>query len=189
MNRYGSISSRSICRQTRLREQNAIMMQSASNSDRMEADSMQISNAASTSSQPAVASPRKITSFVDRLKITAAQQLRFNTLLCVAFITCGWSFRTVENPEFVAFMRPNYQLPSQCSIESGACCICPVTMVHEDRVYTCRCRYTGWHFVELCGSISHMSQTMPASQQQAPLLHTQGGHTDTFDVRQFLARC
>lgn len=88
----------------------------ASNSDRMEADSMQISNAASTSSQPAVTSPRKMTSFVDRVKITAAQQRHFSTLLCVAFVTCGWSFRTVENPEFKAFiqnLRPNYELPSE----------------------------------------------------------------------------
>ena len=65
-------------------KQHLSLCDQASNSDRMEADSMQISNAASTSSQPAVASPRKITSFVDRVKITAAQQLRFSTLLCVA---------------------------------------------------------------------------------------------------------
>ena len=36
----------------------------ASNSDRMEADSMQISNDATISSQPAKSSPKKITSFV-----------------------------------------------------------------------------------------------------------------------------
>ncbi|DBA78730.1 TPA: hypothetical protein ACH3X1_008640 [Trebouxia sp. C0004] len=89
----------------------------------MEADSMQISNAASTSSQPAVVSPRKLTSFKDGVKTTAAkttaaQKLRFSTLLCVAFITCGWSFRTVEDPEFIEFiqnLRPNYELSSQCS--------------------------------------------------------------------------
>ena len=78
----------------------------------MEADAMQISNAASSASQPAVVSSRKITSCVDRVKITAAQQLRFSTLLCIAFVTCGWSFRTVENSEFKAFiqnLRPSYQ--------------------------------------------------------------------------------
>ena len=85
----------------------------ASNSDRMEADSMQISNAASTSSQPAVVSPRKITSFVDRVKITAAQQLRYSTLLCIAFVTCGWSFRTVENPDFRAFVHHSSYVSSQ----------------------------------------------------------------------------
>ena len=57
---------------------------------------MQISNAASTFSQPA-----KITSFVDRVNTTAAQKLRFSTLLCVAFVTCGWSFRILENSEFI----------------------------------------------------------------------------------------
>ena len=92
----------------------------ASNSDRMEADSMQISNAASTSSQSAVTSPRKITSFVDRVKITAPQQRHLSVLLCIAFVTSGWSFRTVENPEFKAFiqnLRPNYELPSEyCNI-------------------------------------------------------------------------
>ncbi|DBA83068.1 TPA: hypothetical protein ACH3X1_006836 [Trebouxia sp. C0004] len=59
----------------------------------------------STSSQPAVISPRKITSFVDRVKVTAAQQRHFSTLLCIAFVTCGWSFRTVENPEFKVSYR------------------------------------------------------------------------------------
>ena len=89
----------------------------ASNSDRMEADSMQISNAASTSSQP-VTCPRKMTSFVDRVKITAARQRHFSTLLCIAFVTGRWSFRTVENPEFKAFiqnLRPNYGLPSHAA--------------------------------------------------------------------------
>ena len=90
----------------------------ASNSDRMQADAMQTSTAASTSSQPTATSPSKrITAFgVDKAKIRPAQLLALNTLLCVAFVTCGWSFRTVENHEFKNFMahvRPNYQLPSK----------------------------------------------------------------------------
>ena len=61
----------------------------ASNSDRIEADSMQISTAASSSSQPAVVSPNKrITAFgSDKTKIRPAQLLMLNTLLCVAFVT------------------------------------------------------------------------------------------------------
>ena len=95
----------------------------ASNSDRIEADSMQISTAASSSSQPAVVSPNKrITAFgLDKTKIRPAQLLMLNTLLCVAFVTSGWSFRTVENPEFKNFMahvRPNYELPSKLCKDS-----------------------------------------------------------------------
>ena len=93
----------------------------ASISDRMEGDSMQISNAASTSSQPDVSSPRKITSFVDKVKVTAAQQRQFSTLLCIAFVTCGWSFRTVENPEFRAGDRHAQVQTASSSLYRSPC--------------------------------------------------------------------
>ncbi len=86
-------------------------------SDRMDADSQQISNAASTSSQPVNSPPKKglLASFVDKAKITDTQRKRLHVLLCLACITSGWSFRTVENPQFVNFLqnlRPNYKPPS-----------------------------------------------------------------------------
>ncbi|DBA99126.1 TPA: hypothetical protein ACH3X1_014259 [Trebouxia sp. C0004] len=40
-------------------------------------------------------------------------KLQYSAVRCLC--TCGWSFRTVENPEFKAFiqkLRPNYELPS-----------------------------------------------------------------------------
>ena len=95
----------------------------ASNSDRMEADTMQISAAASTSSHPAsgisgkaVNRPTKITKFMDEAKLTASANRLLSVMLCIAFVTAGWSFRTVENAEFQAFiqnLRPNYVLPSE----------------------------------------------------------------------------
>lgn len=137
----------------------------ASNSDRMEADTMQISNAASTSSQPAVVSPRKITSYVDRVKITAAQQLRFSTLLCIAFVTCGWSFRTVENSEFKVFMqniRPNYQLPSEC-FSNKLLAVSSDNKLMTCKGCACRCRCIGWHSAELCGSFSQTAECTVAA--------------------------
>ncbi|DBA99130.1 TPA: hypothetical protein ACH3X1_014262 [Trebouxia sp. C0004] len=117
----------------------------ASNSDRMEADSLQISNAASASSQPA-----KITSFVDRVKITAAQKLRFSTLLSDLF-----------SKYFDAD-----------SVDAAS------RNVVQDSITT----DLDFH--------SKVFEPNYASQPAAsPLEHTQGGHTDSFDVRQFVARC
>ena len=58
--------------------------------------------------------------FIDNVKISQSRMKQLQLLLCITFIMTGWSFSTVENPQFVDFMknvRGNFELPSK-----HACC-------------------------------------------------------------------
>jgi len=53
---------------------------------------------------------------IDRVRVTPRQKETWWYLLAVAFIMTGWSFKTIENPQFIDFMahvRPNSELPSE----------------------------------------------------------------------------
>ena len=70
-------------------------------------------------------SPGSLTRFIDNVKISQSR-MKQQFLLCITFIMTGWSFSTVENPQFVDFMknvRPNFELPSKHACCASYCCL------------------------------------------------------------------
>ncbi|DBA74002.1 TPA: hypothetical protein ACH3X1_010826 [Trebouxia sp. C0004] len=69
-------------------------------------------SAASNSNAPKKKSMKK---YLDRTPIGPAEMWRLQLLLCLAFVMCGWSFRSVKSPFFVDFCqnsRPKFDYPS-----------------------------------------------------------------------------
>ncbi|DBA98864.1 TPA: hypothetical protein ACH3X1_014622 [Trebouxia sp. C0004] len=55
--------------------------------------------------------------YIDRIRVTPYQMRKWGMLLAIAFVMNGWCFCSVESPEFKNFMahvRPNFELPSKC---------------------------------------------------------------------------
>ena len=55
--------------------------------------------------------------YLDRATVGPADMRRLQLLLCLAFVMCGWSFRSVKSPFFVNFcqsLRPKFDCPSKC---------------------------------------------------------------------------
>ena len=78
-----------------------------------------------------------IKKYLDRATIGPAEMRRLQLLLCLAFVMCGWSFRTVESPFFVGFcqsLRPKFECPSKCNHLLHVCKILP-TDSHQ-RMFT-----------------------------------------------------
>ncbi|DBB03950.1 TPA: hypothetical protein ACH3X1_013023 [Trebouxia sp. C0004] len=77
----------------------------------------QAQRASSIASQSGSQSNRgpDLDTYVDRMRVTLRQKETWWYLLAVAFIMTGWSFQTIENPQFIDFMahvRPTFELPS-----------------------------------------------------------------------------
>ncbi|DBA90278.1 TPA: hypothetical protein ACH3X1_003568 [Trebouxia sp. C0004] len=58
-------------------------------------------SAASNSNAPGKKASSPMKKYLDRATIGSAEMRRLQLLLCLAFVMCGWSFKSVESPFFV----------------------------------------------------------------------------------------
>jgi len=82
------------------------------------ADQGNVSTASTSANLPS--SPMK--KYLDKAPISKDGMMRLWLLLCLAFVMCGWSFRSVENQQFVNFLqnlRPKFTPPSMCLLISS----------------------------------------------------------------------
>lgn len=61
---------------------------------------------------------QSLAGYADR-QLSSAQNKQLQRMLCLAFVLNGWSFRSVQSPKFVAFLkavRPSFEPPGQQAV-------------------------------------------------------------------------